>query len=94
MLWGSSPAVCEQLEEYFVGNMVFFPHFRPIIPIVEKLKEARGWAGHADCALLFNECFINAVFGWSLGTGKCSLPCTCPAPLLSLHLSLPLLHLS
>ena len=25
MLWGSSPAVCEQLEEYFIGNMVRAP---------------------------------------------------------------------
>lgn len=68
-LWGSNPALCEQLEEYFLGNMVFFPHFRPIVPIVEKLKAARGWNAHNDYALFFNECFINAVFGWSLGTG-------------------------
>lgn len=69
LLWGSNPPLCEQLEEYFVGNMIFFPHFRPIIPIVEKLKEARAWRGHNECALLFNETFVNAVFGWSLGNG-------------------------
>jgi hypothetical protein len=142
MLWGSQPELCSQLEEYFVGNMAFFPHFRPIVPIIEALKtvrapraspaceprvraptcepprarnaipsvschpgdpeasvrlsfalvppfpflppppssipsslchpqwvQARGWAAHDDCAYLFNECFVNAVFGWSLGTG-------------------------
>lgn len=69
LLWGSNKALCDQLEEYFVGNMVFFPHFRPIVPIVEKLAKARNWKAHTDRALFFNECFINAVFGWCVGTG-------------------------
>jgi len=68
-IWGSSLPSCDQLEDFFTGNMVFFPHFRPLIPVVEKLQALKGWKTHHDYFTLFSECFFNAVFGWSLGTG-------------------------
>ena len=48
--------------------MVFFPHFRPLIPMIEKLQKKMGW-GADDFTTLFNEIFFNAVLGWCLGTG-------------------------
>lgn len=68
MLWGSNPHFCEQFEDYFTSNMVFFPHFRPIIPMVEELARTKGW-GTDDYVTLFNEIFLNAITGWTLGTG-------------------------
>ena len=44
--------------------MVFFPHFRPIVPIVEALAEISGWRTPADYATYFHEFFTNAAFGW------------------------------
>ena len=68
-MWSENPHICDQMEDYFTGNLVFFPHFRPLIPVVEKLRELRGWKGHHDCITLAQETFFNAVFGWCLGTG-------------------------
>jgi hypothetical protein len=68
MLWGGNPHFCNQFEDYFSGNMVFFPHFRPLIPMVESLEKRMGWKTD-DYTTLFNECFLNAVMGWTLGTG-------------------------
>eukprot|EP00941_MAST-03F_sp_MAST-3F-sp1_P005282 g5282.t1 len=49
--------------------MVFFPHFRCVIPIIEKLKKRSRWKTHDSFVTLFNEIFFNAIFGWTLGTG-------------------------
>jgi len=68
MLWGANPHFCEQFEDYFTGNMVFFPHFRPLIPMIEKLAKMKGWKTD-DYTTLFNEIFLNAITGWTLGTG-------------------------
>jgi hypothetical protein len=68
MLWGGNPHFCDQFEDYLSGNMVFFPHFRPLIPMVEKLEKRMGWTA-GDYTTLFNECFLNAIMGWCLGTG-------------------------
>merc|ERR1740130_1996078 len=67
-LWCGNPHFCDQFEDYFAGNMVFFPHFRPLIPMIEKLQKKMGW-GADDFTTLFNEIFFNAVLGWCLGTG-------------------------
>ena len=48
--------------------MVFFPHFRPLIPMIEKLEKKMKWKTD-DYKTLFNEVFLNAVCGWTLGTG-------------------------
>ena len=40
--------------------MVFFPHFRPLIPMVEKLQAMKGW-GTDDYTMLFNEVQRNAI---------------------------------
>jgi hypothetical protein len=64
-----NPHMCAQLEDMATGNMVFFPHYRPLVPIVERLKKDNGWTDHQDCATFFQETFFNAVFGWCLGTG-------------------------
>ena len=69
LLWGGNPHFCAQFEDYFSGNMVFFPHFRPLIPMVECLEKKMGWRGPDDYVTLFNEIFLNAVTGWTLGTG-------------------------
>jgi hypothetical protein len=68
VLWGGNPHFCAQFEDYFSGNMIFFPHFRPLIPMVEKLMQRQNW-GIDDFSTLFNEVFLNAVTGWTLGTG-------------------------
>jgi hypothetical protein len=68
LLWGGNPHFCDQFEDYFTGNMVFFPHFRPIIPMIEKLMKLKGWKTD-DFTTLFNEIFLNAITGWTLGTG-------------------------
>ena len=60
MLWGANPHFCDQFEDYFTGNMVFFPHFRPLIPMVEKLQAMKGW-GTDDYTMLFNEVQRNAI---------------------------------
>lgn len=60
MLWGANPHFCDQFEDYFTGNMVFFPHFRPLIPMVEKLQAMKGW-GTDDYTMLFNEVRRNAI---------------------------------
>ena len=49
--------------------MVFFPHFRPIVPIVEALAEINGWRTPADYATYFHEFFTNAAFGWCQSPG-------------------------
>ena len=38
-LWALNPHFCDQFEDYFTGNMVFFPHFRPVVPVIEKLEK-------------------------------------------------------
>ena len=68
LLWGGNPHFCSQFEDYFSGNMVFFPHFRPLIPMIEKLEKRMKWKTD-DYVTLFNEIFLNAVTGWTLGTG-------------------------
>jgi hypothetical protein len=68
-VFGDNPHFCDQIEDYLTGNMVFFPHFRPIVPIIEKLKADNGWTGHRDCLTFFQETFFNATHGWCLGTG-------------------------
>ena len=68
MLWGANPHFCDQFEEYFTGNMVFFPHFRPLVPMIEKLEAIKKWKP-GEYTTLFNEIFLNAVTGWTLGTG-------------------------
>ena len=57
------------MEDYFTGNFVFFPHYRPLVPIVEKLRAYNGWKAHRDFVTLFQEPFFNAIFGWCLATG-------------------------
>mmetsp|Transcript_16610 Transcript_16610/g.25340 ORF Transcript_16610/g.25340 Transcript_16610/m.25340 type:complete len:174 (-) Transcript_16610:90-611(-) len=69
ILFGGNPHYCEQIENYFTGNMLLFPHFRPFIPIVEKLEKRMKWMTDEDYTTLFNEPFLNAVCGWCLGTG-------------------------
>ena len=69
LLWGGNPHFCDQFEDYFSGNMVFFPHFRPLIPMVEKLEKRMGWKSPDEYTTLFNEIFLNAITGWTLGTG-------------------------
>jgi hypothetical protein len=56
LLWKGNPHFCEQFEDYLTGNMVFFPHFRPIVPMLEKLQQMKGW-GPDDYTTLFNELF-------------------------------------
>jgi hypothetical protein len=68
LLWGGNPHFCDQFEDYFNGNMVFFPHFRPLVPMVEKLEQRMKWKS-GDYVTLFNEIFLNAITGWTLGTG-------------------------
>lgn len=68
LLWGGNPHFIAQFEDYFSGNMVFFPHFRPLVPMVEKLEKRMGWKTD-DYTTLFQEIFLNAVCGWTLGTG-------------------------
>ena len=68
-LWGGNPNFCNQFEDYLSGNMVFFPHFRPLIPMIEKLEKRMKWKTGQDYKTLFNEIFLNAVTGWTLGTG-------------------------
>jgi hypothetical protein len=65
---GGNPHFCDQFEDYFSGNMVFFPHFRPLIPMIEQLEKRMGWKTD-DYITMFNEIFLNAVCGWTLGTG-------------------------
>ena len=67
-LWGDSPDLCDQIEDSVTGNMVFFPHFRPLVPMIEKLSADKGW-GADDYTTFFNEAFLNAITGWTLGTG-------------------------
>jgi len=42
-MWGANPHFCEQVEEYFTGNVIFFPQYRPLIPMVEKLQAIKKW---------------------------------------------------
>jgi len=68
-VWGTgNPHFCEQIEDYFTGNMIYFPHYRPFIPMIEKLQERMGWKIDDYCTL-FHEPFLNSVMGWSLATG-------------------------
>ena len=70
LLWGSgNPHLCEQMEDYVTGILTCFPAYRPVVPMVEQLKAARGWAGHGDCLVLNQEMLGNHVFGFCLGTG-------------------------
>lgn len=68
LLWGGNPHFCDQFEDYFCGNMVFFPQFRPLIPLTESLEKRMGW-GTDDYSMFFQECFFNATHGFCLGTG-------------------------
>ena len=70
LLWGSgNPHLCEQMEDYVTGILTCFPAYRPVVPMVEQLKAARGWAGHGDCLVLNQEMLGNHIFGFCLGTG-------------------------
>ena len=60
LLWGGNPHFCSQFEDYFSGNMVFFPHFRPLIPMIEKLEKRMKWKTD-DYVTLFNEIFLNVL---------------------------------
>ena len=68
MLWKQNPHFCDQFEDYFTGNLIAFPHFRPLIPIIETLQKRMRWKTD-DFTTLFNEIFLNAITGWTLGTG-------------------------
>jgi len=68
LLWAGNPHFCTQFEDYLSGNMVFFPHFRPLIPMVEKLEKRMKWQP-GEYTTLFQEVFLNAICGWTLGTG-------------------------
>ena len=67
LLWSGNPHLCDQLEDLVTGLLTIFPHFRPVVPIVEELKDRSGWA--ADPLTLNQEMFANHVFGFCLGTG-------------------------
>ena len=49
VLWGGNPHMCDQFEDFFSGNMIFFPHFRPL---VEKLMQLKGWTRCDDFVTL------------------------------------------
>eukprot|EP00949_MAST-11_sp_MAST-11-sp1_P003960 g3960.t1 len=57
------------LEDFASGSMITFPHFRPLVPIVEWLEKRMGWKHSDDYLTLYNEIFLNAACGWCLGTG-------------------------
>ena len=39
--------------------MTFFPHFRPLVPIIETLRDSNGWSDD-DFGTIFHEFFANA----------------------------------
>jgi hypothetical protein len=49
------------------GNLQY-PHFRPLVPLVEELQARHGW-GEDDFTLLFQDSLYNVIYGWCLGTG-------------------------
>mmetsp|Transcript_2118 Transcript_2118/g.3052 ORF Transcript_2118/g.3052 Transcript_2118/m.3052 type:complete len:485 (+) Transcript_2118:395-1849(+) len=67
LLWGGNPHFIRQFEEFLLATCLM-PHYRPMIPIVEKLCAKNNW-GPNDYTYLFQEIFGNAVFGFSLGNG-------------------------
>eukprot|EP00548_Thalassiothrix_antarctica_P009241 CAMPEP_0194152826 /NCGR_PEP_ID=MMETSP0152-20130528/54142_1 /TAXON_ID=1049557 /ORGANISM="Thalassiothrix antarctica, Strain L6-D1" /LENGTH=568 /DNA_ID=CAMNT_0038857669 /DNA_START=68 /DNA_END=1774 /DNA_ORIENTATION=- len=69
-VWGAgNPHFCDQLEDYFTGMVMYFPHYRPLIPMIEKLEQRMGWKSPDEYTTLFHEPFLNSIMGWSLATG-------------------------
>jgi len=65
---------CHQME-YTIGcSALNFPHFRPLVPLVEELEDLNKWAGPEDYHCLGQEAFYNAIYGWGLGVGYYTKP--------------------
>ena len=60
---GAGRAACslaEQFEYNVSGTNLAYPHFRPLVPIVEELEALNGW-GVNDYTHLHQEAFYNQV---------------------------------
>jgi len=51
------------------AQLVAFPHYRPLVPIVELLEQRRGWASADAYRLLYSMPFLALVHGWNLAAG-------------------------
>lgn len=59
-----------QFTEYgLTGMLSQFPHFRPLLPIVEWLEQRNNWSSPNEYRVFFQVAFLNLVHGWNLGTG-------------------------
>jgi len=61
--------LASQMEHSFTAAVMNFPHFRPLVPLVEELEQMNGWRHADDYVTLFQEPLFNAIYGWCLGTG-------------------------
>jgi len=59
---------CQQADWMIAGGTVNFPHYRPLVPIVEELEELNQW-GPDDYNCIAQEPLYNAIYGWCLGVG-------------------------
>lgn len=51
------------------AQLVAFPHYKPLVPIVELLERRRGWASADAYRLFFHMPFLALVHGWNLAAG-------------------------
>ena len=59
-----------QFSQYSLpAQLTLWPHFRPLIPIVEWLQKLNKWATADDYRVMFHMPFLAQVHGWNLGTG-------------------------
>jgi hypothetical protein len=51
------------------AQLIQFPAYRPLVPLVELLEGRHGWASADDYRLFFMMPFLALVHGWNLGAG-------------------------
>ena len=60
--------LASQMEHQIAAGNLHYPHFRPLVPLVEELQARHGW-GEDDFTIMFQDSLYNAIYGWCLGTG-------------------------
>ena len=50
------------------ADLMYFPHFRPLLPILEKLEQMFGWQSADEYRVFVHMQWLQMVHGWNLGT--------------------------